>query len=218
MTTVIYDLEGIIIDTEGIWDISHNLFLDKLGVNSYDRDYKKELAGKTLWEGTEIIRLLYSLNITTSELIGLRKSSFVETISSFEVSLIKGFLDVNDKISNLNLKACIATSMDKDLFDQLSLSGFLYDLFLNKVFFTSSERLKSKPAPDIFLYALREMNAKSSNALVIEDSPIGIKAAKAAGIKCIGISNTFDKKLLQDADFVYDSFNQIDLDLVINVK
>lgn len=213
MKTIIYDLEGVIIDTEGLWDVSHNLFLRKLGINTYDKDYKKELAGRTLWEGTEIIRSLYSINITTSELISLRKSSFVETITKYEVSLVKGFLDFNDKINQLNLRSCIATSMDKDLFNQLSLSKFLYDLFSNQVFFTSNEGLKSKPAPDIFIFALGIMDALPKDAIVIEDSPIGIKAAKAAGIKCIGISSTFDKKFLHDADYVYDNFNQINLDL-----
>ena len=67
-----------------------------------------------------------------------------------------------------------------------------------------------KPAPDIFLYAVKIIGAEPEECIVIEDSKNGVEAAKSAGIKCIGFENpNSGKQDLSSADMVINSFSEI---------
>ena len=73
---------------------------------------------------------------------------------------------------------------------------------------------RRKPAPDLFLLAADRMGLQPGWCVVIEDAPDGVLAAKAAGAKCIAVTNTTNATNLADADSVCDSLEQIDLDTV----
>ena len=81
---------------------------------------------------------------------------------------------------------CLATNGEADVTDlKLRLTGL--DAYFNaKARFFASQVKKPKPAPDIFKYAARNMGQDAENCVVIEDSPFGIRGAKAAGMYAIG--------------------------------
>jgi beta-phosphoglucomutase len=72
----------------------------------------------------------------------------------------------------------------------------------------------SKPNPDIFLYAASEMQSNPIECLVIEDSPHGIEAAKRANMKTIALATTHEKKKLEHADFIFETYKDIDTSLI----
>lgn len=81
---------------------------------------------------------------------------------------------------------CIASSSSKNRIIQcLKLTDQL-KFFDRKSIFTFEQVLKDKPAPDIFLYAAKNMRFSSENCIVFEDSPHGIEAAKLANMQVIG--------------------------------
>ena len=108
----------------------------------------------------------------------------------------------------------------------------LIKLLLNKVgliekFYSISSAdfvKKGKPFPDIFLHSLEQLGEKQKNTIVIEDSENGVKAAKAAGLKCIGYKNiNSGNQDLKNADIIIDDFYNIDYEkineiLIKNVK
>jgi len=70
---------------------------------------------------------------------------------------------------------------------------------------------ESKPSPQIYLLAAEKLQATPNDCTVIEDSPLGVKAAKTAGMKCLAVTNTHRRENLQEADTVVDSLQNVDL-------
>ena len=69
---------------------------------------------------------------------------------------------------------------------------------------------KGKPAPDIFLEAARLLDTEPMNCVVVEDSEKGVKAAKAAGMKCVGFRNhNTGNQDLSRADLIVDEYNSL---------
>jgi len=69
---------------------------------------------------------------------------------------------------------------------------------------------KGKPHPQGYLKAAKMLKVKPRDCLVVEDSINGIAAAKAAGMKCIAVTNTYGRNFLLDADLIVDSLADID--------
>ena len=76
-------------------------------------------------------------------------------------------------------------------------------------FVCSDDVKNTKPFPEPYLKGLEILDLKPEECLVIENAPLGIKAAKAAGIKTIAIETTLDKSYLQQADFIVQTFPEV---------
>jgi HAD superfamily hydrolase (TIGR01509 family) len=70
---------------------------------------------------------------------------------------------------------------------------------------------ESKPSPQIYLLAAEKLQTAPGDCVMIENSPLGVKAAKAAGMKCLAVTNTHSRENLQEADMVVDSLGNVDL-------
>jgi HAD superfamily hydrolase (TIGR01509 family) len=70
---------------------------------------------------------------------------------------------------------------------------------------------ESKPGPQIYLLAAEKLRTTPSDCVVIEDSPLGVKAAKTAGMRCLAVTNTHRRESLREADTVVDSLEDVDL-------
>ena len=73
---------------------------------------------------------------------------------------------------------------------------------------------RRKPAPDLFLLAAERMGIEPGRCVVIEDAPDGVRAAKAAGAKCIAVTNTTNPANLAGADLICGSLEQVNLDTI----
>lgn len=80
---------------------------------------------------------------------------------------------------------------------------------------TGEQVENSKPAPDIFLKAANKLGVNPQDCLVVEDGPIGVAAAKSAGMKCIAITTTHPANKLQQADWIIDSYAGADISMII---
>ncbi|MEQ1815031.1 MAG: HAD family phosphatase [Nitrosomonas sp.] len=210
--TIIFDAEGIVIDTEAIWDKGQEIFLQRRGF-VYDRErIKPLLTGRTLAEGVEVMRQAYQFAGDTGTL-AQERADIVQDLFIHETSFISGFLEFYESVRN-RYKTCIATSMDKDLLKQVDQRLSLSTLFENKIYTLDKVGYRSKPNPDIFLYAAQQLQSSPENCVVIEDAPHGIDAAKSAGMWCIAITTTYDPGKLGKADFVVSAYTEIDLDAV----
>ncbi|MDP2654288.1 MAG: HAD family phosphatase [Candidatus Omnitrophota bacterium] len=83
----------------------------------------------------------------------------------------------------------------------------LYKLF--DVTVTGDEVGNGKPHPEPFIKALRELAIDPRQAIVIENAPFGIAAAKAAGLKCLALETSLPRAYLQDADLVFESIRDL---------
>jgi len=108
------------------------------------------------------------------------------------------------------LRVAVASSAD-----QIKVAANLYKIGLpleswNTVVTGEKVRHK-KPAPDIFLVAAQSLGVTPEECVVVEDAVNGIEAAKAAGMRCVAVAQTFPAGLLQVADVVQDKISEVRL-------
>jgi len=84
-----------------------------------------------------------------------------------------------------------------------SLSNNIFEKF--QVIVKAGDTEKGKPYPDPYAKALEQLNLEPQDALVVENAPYGIKAAKAAGIKCAVVATTLDASYLSEADMIFEN-------------
>lgn len=208
--TIIFDGEGIVIDTESIWDKGQEIFLQRRGF-VYDRErIKPLLTGRTLAEGVEIMKQAYRFEGDT-EALAQERADIVRGLLVHDTCFIEGFLQFYTSVRN-RYKTCIATAMDQNLLKLVDQRLNLSALFENKIYTLDKVGYRSKPNPDIFLYAAQQLGSLPESCVVIEDAPHGIDAAKRAGMRCIAISTTYDAGKLAKADFVVSAYAEIDSD------
>jgi len=82
------------------------------------------------------------------------------------------------------------------------------------VYVTGSEIKSKKPDPELFLVAVSRMAIHPVHCVVIEDAPSGVQAAKAAGAKCIAVTNSMNAGNLRQADLICDSLEKINLETI----
>jgi beta-phosphoglucomutase len=207
ITTIIFDAEGVVFDTESIWDDAQVEFLGRRDI-TYERDVLKPLlTGRSLIEGVRTMQSLYGFP-GDPELLAQERLSIIKELFVSGVNFIDGFLDFHQHVQR-HYKACIATAMDRSLFQLVESTLHLNKLFAKNIFFIDDVGGKGKPQPDIFLHAARQLQSIAQECLVIEDAPLGVIAAKHAGMKCIALTTTYRREKLSEADVVVENFAQI---------
>jgi HAD superfamily hydrolase (TIGR01509 family) len=207
--TIIFDAEGVVIDTESIWDLGQRIFLRRRGIEYEREKIKHLLTGKSLSEGASVMQRAYGFPGDPADL-GRERLEIVKDLLLREVKFIEGFEDFFHGVRS-TYKTCIATAMDLELFRLVDRRLGLSELFHGEIFTLADVGHQSKPNPDLFLYAASRLHSSPEKCVVIEDSPYGIEAARRAGMKCIGLATTYDPEKLAGADLIVARYSEIDL-------
>ncbi|NTU41656.1 MAG: HAD family phosphatase [Nitrospirales bacterium] len=206
---IIFDCEGVIADTETIWDEAQEEFLRRRGA-VYSREKTKHLlTGRSVVEGVKVMQAQYGFE-GDPEALAQERIEIVKDLMGKETQFIPGFKLFFERVRD-NYKTCIATSMTRELLDIVVLRLGLKSLFGGRIFSLTDTGGRSKPHPDLFLYAAQKIGARPENCLVIEDAPYGVEAAKRAEMRSVALTTTYDRSLLSSADIVVDSFDELDL-------
>jgi beta-phosphoglucomutase len=206
---ILFDADGVVIDTEGIWDKGTVIFLEKRGIQYDRKKVKSLLTGQSMKDGVKIMQNLYGEKLTgNADDLANERIEIIQKLFRTKIKFIPGFLNFYQKI-NENYKTCIATAMNRQLLKDVNEKLNLIPLFNNNVYCIDDVGGKSKPNPDIFLYSAKKLGVKPANCMVIEDAPHGITAAKKAGMYCVGITTTYSNKKLKDADQIVSEFKDI---------
>lgn len=206
--TIIFDLDGVIINSEILWDRSSHEFLKWRGLK-YERAQIKHLCtGKSLLEGTRIIQEHYQLPGKTSELAQERKD-IVSEFYKTQLEFIPGFQEFIRILQEKKLKYAIATSCNPDLLKLADNRLGLTSIFQPHIYTIADVNHVSKPNPDLFLFTAEKLDSPPTNCVVIEDSPNGVLAAKRAGMFCVALTGTYTNEVLAEADFIARSYAEI---------
>lgn len=173
---VIFDCDGVIADSEVI---SANLLIRELLAYDIriDRDYVfRNFVGKSLPVVTEIIGERFETTLPPAFLSSYRAALREAFAASLRTT--PGLLRMLDQLAR---PSCVATSSSAPRVANTLETLGLADYFGAAVF-TASQVAQGKPAPDLFLFAAREMSTRPERCLVIEDSAAGIEAGLAAGM------------------------------------
>jgi len=205
---IIFDAEGVVVDTEALWDKSQEVLLGRRNLE-YDWEYlKPKMAGQTLLEGAQLMVDYYKLDENPVSIEQERKE-LIHDLFENEIAFVHGFIPFIHQLNGSPLKRSVATAMKKSLMIMVEHKLQLTQFFGNHIYFIEDVGNKSKPSPDVFLYAAEKLGEHPSDCLVIEDAPHGIDAANRAGMTSVGITTTFTKAQLGEADFVGDDFDEI---------
>jgi beta-phosphoglucomutase len=212
---VIFDFDGVIADSEPSHFAATNKVLEQFGVQLDKDQYYTSYLGYTDTEMFEAIRDKFELNIDAPQIEMLidQKGIFFEQIIKHAEHLIEGIPQFIKMLNTGGMKIGIYSGASRDDIDlMLEDSGFA-DCF--DVIVCADDVEKGKPDPEGYLKALELINKKykseikPAQCIVIEDSQWGIVAAKKAGMKIIGITNSYPANELEDADLIIDSVSDL---------
>jgi beta-phosphoglucomutase len=207
--SILFDGEGVVIDSEPIWDRGQEEFLRRRNI-VYDREkIKPILAGRSMEEGVRLLQSIYGFGGNPEDL-AKERIAIVRDLFAHSVEFVPGFISFYRRMP-ATFKTCIATMMPDELLEAVIERLDLRALFGNRIYSPGSHPMRGKPAPDLFLFAANQLHSLPQQCIVIEDSPNGIEAANRAGIFSIGIATTFAAARLRQADKVVSSFDEIDL-------
>ena len=207
---IIFDMDGVVIDSERLYDIADTEFLRRRN-SSFEKDkIVPLLAGKSLMDSTRILQGIYGFEGDVALLRDERRKILERTFLA-ELSFVDGFLEFHARLIRQGIPTCIATSSDDKLIalvdEKLGLSGIFN---AKNIFKISDVGNKSKPDPAIFLHAAEKLQIAPRDCIVIEDAPYGVLAAKNAGMYCIALTTTRPREELTKADTIADSYSDIE--------
>ena len=217
---LIFDVDGVIADTEAVnARASIMVFEDLFGVKGVKREDFEAGLGRGAEEYVKAAAKIHGLELTKEQVekaTQLRQEYFLRILSEEPLPAFPGVLELMDKaIQSEDFRVAIATS---GTFEKSSAVLNAAKVPYQKMVYINGNDVKNKkPAPELFLLAAERMGIAPANCVVIEDAPNGVKAAKAAGARCIAITNSTDAAKLSQADLVCDSLEQIDLQTVIEL-
>ena len=212
MDAVIFDLDGLLADTEIISLKVYQELLEDFGIPFTEETYSREYSGHR--EEENVQRFLDTYDLPWNFDQTLEKVYELEArILTKGVNLKKGAKNLLAFLQREGIPIALATSSVESRARMILDSNGILSLFDHLVFAKDVKR--SKPYPDIFLKACSDLNVLPENCLVLEDSEAGIEAASRAGIPVICIpdlkmpAQSFLNKteqVFQDLDAVRDYF------------
>lgn len=200
---VIFDMDGVLLDSESLyWKVNFEFF-DDLGVDITHDEYNSfiGISGKKMWN---YIKEKGNLSQSISSLITEEKQRKHDALAREELVPNNGLYNLLDYLKVEKIDCCIASSgLMKNV--QLILEKLNVEEYFSHL--VSGEMVTNgKPSPDIFLQAAEHFSTKTSNCVVIEDSRNGVEAAKSGNMNCIGyINEGSGNQDLSKADLIVDS-------------
>ena len=213
LKAVIFDMDGVLVDSEPLhYEINKLTAKRHCGIE-LDYEYYKQYIGSTvffMWE--KIKRDFDSDKYTGQELFDLSEVIKEELVSTKGYPEVEGAVNfVRSLVGKFKLavasSSCIA-NIENNM-KNLGLKSDSVNAFDKLVSGTTVKN--PKPAPDVFLKTAEELGVEPKECIVIEDSSNGAKAAKAAGMACIGYLNpSSGEQDLSMADYLFEDFDGID--------
>ncbi len=216
---IIFDMDGTIIDTEHIWKkVTHDLIKDKDEniTSELFEEINNELRGMAINRSCAIIKDKMNLQHTLHDLME-EKRNRAGHIYKDGINFIDGFKKFHKKVIDSNLKTGIATNADDFTLRCTREVIPLHDFFGDHVYNISHVNYKSKPDPDLYLHVAQALGVNPVDCIAIEDSAHGIRAAKKAGMFCIGINTAKNREALKEADLIIDHYDEIELEKLLEM-
>jgi HAD superfamily hydrolase (TIGR01509 family) len=214
--TVIFDMDGVIVDTEPVHRYAYFQHFSELNIEVSEELFTS-FTGNSTRNVFQSVNSIFNLNADVEELILRKRTIFNDAFDHKEdLELLEGVEKLIKNLHENGVELILASSASKVTIDRVFRRFGLHPYFSNIV--SGEDFPKSKPHPAIFEFAASLSKAPKENCIVIEDSTNGVLAAKAAGIYCVGYNSIHSK--LQDlskADLIINHFNELDYQAIANL-
>ena len=204
---VIFDLDGVLIETEEIWDEVREAFVRERG-GRYDAGAQRAMMGMSSLEWSRYIHdelgVADPASKISAEVVRRMEGRYRERLP-----LIDGAVAAVERLAQ-RWPLAVASSSNRPLIDAVLELSALAPYFGATV--SSEEVPRGKPAPDVYLEAARRLGVEAATCAAVEDSHAGIRSAKTAGMRVVAIPNRSfppDDDALAQADVVLRSLAEL---------
>jgi HAD superfamily hydrolase (TIGR01509 family) len=204
---VVFDLDGVIVDSEQVWDEVRQAYTEEAG-GHYGPAAARDMQGMSSLEWSRYMAEKLGVAGTPEEINAAVVRRMLERYGE-DPPLIPDAADVVREVAQ-RLPVAIASSSNPELIEVVIGAAGLGDAV--RVWVSSEEVLRGKPAPDVYLEAARRLGVEAADCAAVEDSQNGIRSANAARMRVFVIPNPHyppDPAALAEADVVLESIGEL---------
>ena len=205
---IIFDLDGVLADSEPWWNRIDAKLLSEYGVN-YHGEHHQDVVGVSYRVAIEFYRKAFGIEAPAEQMMKRRGEIAAEFFAD-RVGLFPRTKEILEALRQMKLRLAVATSSvsssARPFLDRHQLTQFF------EVIVTGDEVERGKPAPDIYLRAAQKLNIRADECVVVEDALAGIAAAKAAKMRVAAIPDrrfvdpsNYEKR----ADWILESLKEL---------
>jgi HAD superfamily hydrolase (TIGR01509 family) len=201
---VVFDLDGVLVDSEHVWDEVRETLARERGGRWHDRA-QADMMGMSSTEWSrymhDVIGLAESPEVINAEVV----SRMLERYEATGVPLIDGAVQAVDRLARA-FRLGVASSSNRPVIDAVLRTARIHERF--EVTVSSEEVARGKPAPDVYFEVARRLGIAPARCAAVEDSANGIGSGRAAGMRVIAIPNHRyppSADVLETADVVLES-------------
>jgi HAD superfamily hydrolase (TIGR01509 family) len=201
-------MDGVISETEHVHIEAEKQTMLRYGVKISSEELHRYTGATAKFMFENLIKK-YDLNTTFEKIFGEKEELLFRLIEN-DLQPTRGVIELLRRLKRENMKLAIASSSHRRLVRYVLEELNILNLFDSIV--SAEDILRSKPDPEIFLKSARNLGVNPGECLVVEDSMLGVAAAKIAGMKVLGYRNpNSGDQDLSKADVVIDDFSDVSL-------
>jgi HAD superfamily hydrolase (TIGR01509 family) len=205
--TILWDMDGVIADSGTFHFAAWQEAFARRGINFTRKDFTQLFGTRNDF----IIRTVLGGKLPEKEIetMAVEKEAIFRMKAKGNIRPFPGVVKLLNTIKKANFRLALVSSGTEETIDlitaELGIEG-KFDCVIS-----GRQVSESKPSPQIYLLAAEKLGVEPGDCVVIEDSPFGVKAAKAAGMRCLAVANTHTRADLAEADEIVDSLEDMDL-------
>lgn len=194
---VVFDLDGTLTDNMACHAEAFEMFLRRHGLPPLTMAMRHRIDGK---RNVEIFPILFERELSAEEIARFEdeKEGTYRELSRSRLRPVAGAETLLERLTAQDIGIAVATSApEKNVTHTLEAIGFAGRI---RVIARSDEVPRGKPFPDVFLRAAHGLGVAPEDCLAFEDAPVGVSAARRAGMRCVGITTSFSAEALGTAE------------------
>lgn len=210
---ILFDMDGVLVDSNPFHKIALREFCKQHGYDLSEEQLREKIYGRTNRDW--ITNIFGTIPVEQLQHYALEKEALFRKLYANDIVPVKGIENFLTSLDQKGVKRAIATSAPR-----ANVDFTLEKTKLQKYFTTildDSFVSRGKPDPEIYLKSAAALDFHPRHCIVIEDSLSGVASGKAAGCKVVGITTTYTKEELHQADLLINDFDELTVEVLQNL-